>query len=115
MKTQDLIKYISWYATENDTRLTTVRLVKFVYLADVYFARSHPGETLTHLPWIFLYYGPYCSEVMGELDKAVLLGLINQKSFESWYAEGKDFQIYTCTDDSVDEIEEEIPLEVLGP
>jgi hypothetical protein len=115
MKTQDLIRYISWYATQNDTRLTTIRLVKFVYLADVYFARNHAGETLTHLPWIFLYYGPYCSEVIGELDKVVSLGLINQKSFESLYGEEKDFQIYTCTDESVDEIEEEIPLEVLGP
>ncbi len=92
-----------------------MRLVKFVYLADVYFARNHAGETLTHLPWIFLYYGPYCSEVMGELDEAVSLGLINQKSLESRYGKGKDFQIYTCTDESVDDIEEEIPLEVLGP
>jgi hypothetical protein len=115
MKTQDLIRYISWYATENDLSLTTVRLVKFVYLADVYFARRHEGETLTHLPWIFLYYGPYCSEVMRELDGAVSQGLIDRKSLESRYEEEKEFHLYKCTDESGEELEEEIPLEVLGP
>lgn len=115
MKTQDLIRYISWYATENDIALTTVRLVKFVYLADVYFARKHKGETLTHLPWIFLFYGPYCREVMREMDGAASLGLIDRKSFESRYEEEKEYHIYSCSDESVDEIEDEIPLEVLGP
>jgi hypothetical protein len=49
MTVNDLIEFITWYATENEINLTTVRLVKFVYLSDVYFARQHEGDTLTHL------------------------------------------------------------------
>jgi hypothetical protein len=115
MKVPDLIRYITWYATENDIALTTVRLVKFIYLSDIYFARMHEGNTLTHLPWIFLYYGPYCSEVIRELDEAVSLGYIDRKSFESRYEEGKEYYIYTCVDKTAQEIEEKMALEVLTP
>jgi len=113
MNIQDLIRYITWYATENDSSLTTVRLVKFVYLADVYFARKHKGETLTHFPWVFVNFGPYCGEVMGEIDKAEALGLIEMKSFDSSYREGKEYHLFTCRDDDVEAIEEDIPIEVL--
>lgn len=115
MKLQDLIKYITWYATENESSLTTVRLVKFLYLADVYFARRHEGETFTHLPWAFVHYGPYCREVMEEIDNAVALGLIEQKTFESKYGEGKEYHIYYCRDDDTESIEKDIPSEVLFP
>jgi hypothetical protein len=87
----------------------------FVYLADVYFARMHAGETLTHLSWVFLYYGPYCSEVNRELARAVCLGLIDHDLFESQKGIFKDLAIYTNNDGGIDEIEEEIPLEVLSP
>jgi uncharacterized phage-associated protein len=115
MKVIDLIEFITWYATENEISLTTVRLVKFVYLADVYFARKHEGDTLTHFPWAFVNYGPYCRQVMEEIDKAVSSGLIDRRSFESHYAEGKEYHIYLCRDERVERITDEIPLEVLSP
>src|SRR5208337_4812713 len=52
-------------------------------------------------------------EVMGEIDKAEALGLIEMKSFDSSYREGKEYHLFTCRDDDVEAIEEDIPIEVL--
>ena len=72
MNINNLIKYIVLYATEQGIKLTQVRLVKFLYLADLYFARRNQGKTFTGLPWAFIYYGPYCGEAMTAIDAAPL-------------------------------------------
>jgi hypothetical protein len=41
MKTADLIYYIVWYATQRGMKWNTVRLVKFLYLADLFY--THGG------------------------------------------------------------------------
>jgi hypothetical protein len=115
MKTTDLIRYTVWYATQREIKLTTVRLVKFVYLADLFYARAHGGATLTGFPWAFVYYGPYCSEVMREIDTlSQVHGGICKQSFESRYGD-KDFQLFTCNDPDAERLEDRIPNEVLYP
>jgi uncharacterized phage-associated protein len=42
-----LIQFIVCQATELGTSLTPTRVVKFLYLADVYHARENKGETVT--------------------------------------------------------------------
>lgn len=115
MKPQDLIRYIVWYATEHDISLTTIRLVKFVYLADLYHARSGNGKTLTGFPWTFVYYGPYCQEVMGAIDQVSREGLIGSTTFESKYAGGKEYHLFACRDDQAGLLEDQMPMEVLSP
>lgn len=114
MKTSDLISYIVWYATEHEMKLTTVRLVKFVYLADLYHAREHSGKTLTGFPWAFVKFGPYCSEVMMEIDDLSRAGAIFAQVMESKFS-GKEFTLFTCKDRQAEHIEDRIPLEVLSP
>jgi hypothetical protein len=46
----NLIQFIVCYATQRDIQLTTVRLVKFIYLAELYYARATQGRTLTEFP-----------------------------------------------------------------
>lgn len=60
-----------------------MRLVKFLYLADLYCARKNGGKTLTGWPWRFVYFGPYCQESMQAIDQAVQSGLIEQLPYES--------------------------------
>ena len=115
MKTVDIIRYIVWYATENDIRLTTNRLVKFIYLADLYHARSKAGMTLTGFPWRFIYYGPYCKEAMQCIEQVVSEGLICKNTYDSYFGEEKEYNIFTCKDKDPERIEELIPLGVLGP
>ena len=90
-----LIQFIVCQATEFEASLSPIRVVKFLYLTDLYHARENKGETLTGWPWKFVYFGPYCSESITALNEAVNDGLIDAKSFESKYDE-KDRFLYTC-------------------
>jgi hypothetical protein len=108
-----LIKYIVCFANDHDIQLTTIRLVKFVYLADLYQARLNSGETITHFPWAFVNYGPYCSDVMKSIDDAVKMGFISSKSFESRYSE-KEYTVFSCHDENYPELRKEFPLGVLS-
>ena len=71
MEPFDLIDYVVWYASTRGEELTPIRLVKFLYLADLYYARREKGKTLTGWPWAFVYYGPFCGEAMDAIEKAV--------------------------------------------
>lgn len=113
-KISDLIRFIVCYATEQDTALTTVRLVKFIYLADVYHARWNNGQQFTNLPWSFVYYGPYCSEVMREIDEVVSAGYIKRASFESKYDGSKDFNLFTCKDEDSETFRTKLPLAIVS-
>lgn len=42
-----LIQFIVCQATEIGVSLSPIRVVKFLYLADLYHARENKGETLT--------------------------------------------------------------------
>ena len=108
----DLIQFIVCYASERDIKLTTVRLVKFIYLADLYHAGYFSGKTLTALPWAFVNYGPYCREVMESIEHAVLHGVISKQTFESKYADSKDYNIFFCKDDVTDKLRDSFPPEV---
>ncbi len=114
VSTLDLIRIITRYATQSGISLTTVRLVKFVYLADLYFARENNGSTLTGYPWAFVFYGPYCSEVMKDLDIAVNTGLIRRDSRESKFS-GKDYQLFSCRDPEAEKLEDLFPISVISP
>jgi uncharacterized phage-associated protein len=112
---QNLIQFIVWYATQNEIKLTTVRLVKFIYLADLYFARAHDGRILTNFPWAFVYYGPYCGEALDSIKDAAFNSIINMKSYESKFGRGDDYNIFSCDDSCVEEnIEEKLPIEVIS-
>lgn len=91
--TSELIQYIVWYATERQTKLTTVRLVKFLYLADVEWARENNGVTLTGWPWRFVHYGPFCGESLHAIEKTYAAGLIKKDSYESKFTDG-DYYLY---------------------
>ncbi|MFH0785489.1 MAG: type II toxin-antitoxin system antitoxin SocA domain-containing protein [Pseudomonadota bacterium] len=113
MKIVDIIRYISWYATENDVALTTNRLVKFLYLVDLYHARLNEGKTLTGLPWQFVYYGPYCGEAMQHIDKAVEQALITKWTGENHFEKGKEYHVFSCKDEEAEELERLIPFGIL--
>ena len=72
-----LIQFIVCQATEFGASLSPIRVVKFLYLTDLYHARENKGETLTGWPWRVVYFGPYCGESITALTEAVNDGLIN--------------------------------------
>lgn len=109
----DLIQYIVCYATEKGMKLSRIRLVKFLYLADLYWARENSGETLTRWPWKFVHYGPFCSESLEYIDKADNEGLISKTTYESKFTDD-DYFLYWCKESRTD-IERKLPIYLTSP
>jgi hypothetical protein len=114
MHPSELIRYIVWYATQQEIKLTTNRLVKFLYLTDLYYARIKTGETLTGFPWRFIYYGPFCSEAWEAINQTVVNGLICKETYPSSFDEVKEYHIFWCQDDDAENIENKIQIRVIG-
>ncbi len=91
---EDLVRAIVWYATNRGEKLTTLRLVKFLYLTDLYYARVSKGETLTGWPWAFVYFGPWCKQVNEAIDNAAKNGLVIAKEYSSNYDDEKDYRLF---------------------
>ncbi|MBU2621323.1 MAG: hypothetical protein KKD92_03275 [Proteobacteria bacterium] len=83
-------------------------------MADLYHARLKGGQTLTGFPWRFIYYGPYCSEAMQCIDQAVNDGLICKATYDSYFDEDKEFNIFICKDKEAEKIEELIHIGIVG-
>ena len=106
-----LIQFIVCQATEFGASLTPIRVVKFLYLADLYHARENKGETLTGWSWKFVYFGPYCGESITALNEAVNDGLIDARSFESRY-DDKDRFLYSCRSEKEPDVANDLSLYV---
>ena len=79
--------------------MSTLALVKFLYLADRYNAEETGGQTLSRFPWIFYHFGPYCTSCYTTIDEAVRLGIVCQKTYESKFEEGKDARWFYCEEE----------------
>jgi len=113
MNPLDLIDYMVWYATTRGEVLTPIRLVKLLYLADLYWARGEKGKTLTGWPWAFVHYGPFCGEVLDAIEKAVKSGIIEARPYQSRY-DGEQHFVYISPHRERPKISERLPLDVTG-
>jgi hypothetical protein len=109
-----LVQYVTRLATERGTVLTPLRLVKLLYLADLYYARENSGETLTGWPWAFVHYGPYCREAMQAVDASVGRELITALPYESKYDREENY-VYRCDSEEADAVEDRLPIYVTSP
>ncbi|MBZ4374966.1 Panacea domain-containing protein [Corallococcus interemptor] len=87
----ELVQLICSWAAVRGEELTKLRLVKFLYLADLYHARKTGGRTLTGWPWKFVSFGPYCAESLQAVDQAHARGLIFRRGYESKYTNDEQF------------------------
>src|SRR5262249_15184271 len=72
----ELIRYITWEATRRAGALTRIRLIKFLYLADVYlFGLS--GRRATPYLWRFYHYGPWALDAQAAIDHLAEVGAID--------------------------------------
>jgi len=100
--TKQLVKYVVWLAGQFDTVVTETRLIKYLYLVDLYHARIKKGKTLTGWPWAFVYYGPYCSEAYDTIEQAVKFNLIEEKYYDSKYESKDKFRLFSVEKDEQD-------------
>lgn len=87
-----LLGVIAQCASEKGSLLTKTRLVKFLYLLDLYWAQSEK-KAFTGWPWAFVHYGPYCRESTDAIDRAENFGYLSAGSYESKYRD-EDYRLY---------------------
>ncbi len=107
----EFVEWAVWYANERDAKLTPIRIVKFLYLADLYHARIAEGRILTGWKWTFVHYGPFCLESLQVIDKAEALGLIEGIPYRSKF--DKDTKLYShAAEDKPEDYPETLPAYV---
>jgi len=114
VNTTDLVKYITWLASEREEMLSPIRLVKFLYLADLYHARRNEGKTLTGWRWRFVHYGPFCNVALQAIETAVQAGIIAAIPYESSFDDEQHF-LYKSQSETEPSIAMTLPFYVIGP
>lgn len=97
--------------------LGPIHLIKYVYLADLAYARSHNGETFTAIRWVFFHFGPWSSEVFERIDQAAAAVAANVRTFESATGDrdGKRFSVSAGEAEALErKLDRMLPLEVTG-
>lgn len=90
-----LLQYILLVSGEQDEfserQLGPIHLIKYVYLADLFYAKKHDGSTYTGTEWKFYKFGPWSQSINERIDPA--LGVIgaDKRAFTSDYEEQKDW------------------------
>lgn len=85
MSSFDAVRFVEWavwYANQRGASLTPIRIVKFLYLLDVYNARISTGKPLTGWQWRFVHYGPFCGEALDTISDAESKGLIHGEAYK---------------------------------
>src|SRR5438128_2618867 len=77
--THDLIRYITWEATRLAGALTKIRLIKFLYLADVYLF-GLAGRRATPYRWRFYHYGPWAIDAQQDIEGSTQVGVIEAET-----------------------------------
>lgn len=94
--------------------LGPIHLIKYVYLADLAYAREH-GETYTGTKWIFNHFGPWAAEVHDRIEFAMANINAYSKKIDSKY--GDDFtrwgiESYEEADEVYRQNREGLPMDV---
>lgn len=99
-----IIQYSLLVAGEEDAlferQLGPIHLIKYVYLADLYYAKRNRGETFTNVNWQFYKFGPWSQSVNEAIEPALRAISANKKSFESNYGED-DWIRWSLTNESL--------------
>ncbi|MHB8252105.1 MAG: hypothetical protein ACYDEV_00035 [Acidiferrobacter sp.] len=110
-----LLSAMAKMAADRGNALTKLRLVKFLYLFDLFWAQHSKGVTYTGWPWAFVHYGPYCRQSTDAIDTAERNGYLIAQSFESRFGDS-DYRLYgvesRIAESAITDIERHVPLTV---
>lgn len=97
-----------------DRWLGPIHLIKYVYLADLAFARMNDGKTYTEIPWKFHNYGPWDYPCFERIEPAAAtigaeMKVISSQKFED------DYNRWCIRDSRLhDELQNKLPISVAG-
>jgi hypothetical protein len=115
-KLHKLLQYILSVASQNDPfekELGPIHLIKYVYLADLDYARYHKGQTYTGLEWKFHNFGPWSFECFREIEPAFQSIEADRREIESQYSD--DSVRWSVSDDYLHKsLTNEMNLTIMG-
>ena len=97
-KIQIILQYILAVASQQDwdkRELGPIHLIKYVYLADLEYAKINEGKTFTGIKWQFYNFGPWSLEVFNQIDPALKMIGAEKKTISSLKY---DFERWTLRD-----------------
>lgn len=90
-----IIQYSLLAAGDEDDYLSRqlgpIHIIKYVYLADLNYAKHNEGETYTGAEWIFYKFGPWSQDVYARIEPALLAINANKKSIPSDFEDKEDW------------------------
>ncbi|WP_108124563.1 hypothetical protein [Saccharospirillum mangrovi] len=108
-----LIQYSILVAGEEDDftdrSLGPIHLLKYVYLADYYYARRNGGETYTGIDWQFYNFGPWSQEVHSRIEPAMQAIMARKYTGDSDYGTGEFHRWSISDDDRLRTVSNDIP------
>lgn len=107
-----LLQYALLVAGEEDEyidrQLGPIHLIKYVYLADLAYARRNEGKTFTGINWQFYKFGPWSQAVNERIEPALLAIGADKKTFPSNYEDRDDWVRWSLRDERILEEKERI-------
>lgn len=92
-----------------DRELGPIHLIKYVYLADLAYARRNKGETFTGTAWTFHKFGPWSQAVNERIEPALSAVGAEHRQFESNYG-GDDWHRWSLrSEQRLDDIRRQLP------
>ena len=116
LKTDFLLRYALAVAAQNDEytdrQLGPIHLIKYVYLADLAYAKTHAGQSFADVEWRFHNFGPWSLEVFNRIDPALsAIGATRKEVSHPKYED--DFVRWMLDDDDLaKEIASSLPYSV---
>ena len=110
-----IIQYALLVAGEEDDfqdrQLGPIHLIKYVYLADLAYAKYHDGKIFTGTKWQFYKFGPWAQEVYERVEPALLSINAEKKTFPSNYGDKEEWVRWRADDDRfMDDLKKKLPL-----
>ena len=97
-----------------DRELGMIHLIKYVYLADLEYAKRRNGQLYTGIPWRFYHFGPWAEEVYQRIEPA-LMAIGAEKRKIPNPRDKKDVIRWTKSDDKLfDTLGNQLDLIVMG-
>lgn len=110
-----ILQFALAVAAQNDEwtqrKLGPIHLIKYLYLADLRYAKLHKGKTFTGIPWRFHKFGPWNEEAFLELEPALNSIQAHKDKIESKY-EDDYIRWYNSNPELVDQLMKELDLHI---
>ena len=97
----------------SDRQLGPIHLIKYVYLADLFYARRNNGITFTGTEWQFYKFGPWSQSVHERIESALSAIDAEKRSFDSDYGDRQDWVRWSLSNERLlEKIGNQLPFAI---